>query len=88
MVRKLSVDPLFVAEKLREYLEDPRVVYTIEPLEVLRAALRLLAERGVSPSNLDDYVILETARYYDASLATFDERLKSLARMRGVQTLP
>lgn len=88
MVRKLGVDPLFVAEKLREYLEDPRVVYTIEPLEVLRAALRLLAERGVSPSNLNDYVILETARYYDASLATFDERLKSLARMRGVQTLP
>ncbi len=88
MVKKLGVDPTFVAEKLREYLEDPRVVYVAEPLEVLRAALRLLAEHGVSPSNLNDYVILETARYYKASLATFDERLKSLARRRGVETLP
>ena len=88
MVRKLGVDPLFVAEKLREYLEDPRVIYTVEPLEVLRAALRLLAERRANPSNLNDYVILETARYYNASLATFDEKLKSLAKTLGLQTLP
>ena len=88
MVKKLGVDPLFVAEKLREYLEDPRVVYVAEPLEVLRVALRLLAERNSSPRNLNDYIILETARYYKAGLATFDEKLKSLARRRGIKTLP
>ncbi len=88
MIRKLGVKPSIVTEKLREYLEDPRTDYTVEHPAALYQALRLLEEHGADPRELNDYIILATARYYGAILATFDEKLKRVARKVGVETAP
>ena len=88
MVRKLGVKPGIVAEKLREYLEDPRTVYTTEPPTALYQALRLIEEHQASPRELNDYIILTTAQHYNATLATFDEKLRNTAQKLGVKTAP
>ncbi len=88
MVKKLGVKPSLVAEKLREYLEDPRTMYVAEPPTVLYQALRLIEEHDTSPRELNDYIILSTATHYDAILASFDEKLKKIAEKIGVATLP
>jgi len=88
MVRKLGVPPGFVVQKLQEYLGDPRARYLVEPPTVLYQALRLLEEHSASPREVNDYIVLSTAMYHNAVLATFDEKLGKLARRLGVETAP
>ncbi len=87
MTRGLGVDPRFVAEKLGEYLGDPRVSYVAEPPEALRAALRLLAEHRRAARMLNDYIIMVTAKLLGARLATFDSRLARAAKSLGVDVI-
>ncbi len=85
---RLGVNPLFVADKVGEYLNDPRTLYVCEPPSVIMKALMLLEEHRASMRELDDYIILVTAVSYRATLATFDKKLARVATSLGVEVLP
>ncbi len=88
MTRKLSVSPLVVAAKLKEYMEAPRTKYTAEPLHALTSALKMLAEAQASPREVNDFTVIATAKHYEAIIASFDAELKTYASRLGVETIP
>ena len=88
MLKIVQAAPSFVALKVREYLEDPRTTYILEPMDAITEALRMLEADRESVKEVNDYVILATALHYDLTLATFDGRLKKRALRRGLRTVP
>ena len=88
MTRKLGVDPIIVAAKLKEYMEDPRTKYTAEPIHALVSALKMLAEIQASHKEVNDFIIIATAKHYNAVIASFDAKLKIYASRLGVETIP
>ncbi len=85
---RLGVEPRIVALKVREYLEDPRTRYICETMEVIVNALRMLTQDEANIREVNDYIILATARYYGTSLATLDKRLRRVAQRWGVEVKP
>ncbi|WP_237698662.1 PIN domain-containing protein [Pyrococcus yayanosii] len=63
-------------EMLNEYTSDPRSRNLREDANIVRKALLLLEEEKLSLS-----------RFNDAILATFDKKLRKLAKRRGVKTI-
>ncbi len=88
MLKIVQAAPSFVALKVREYLEDPRTTYMLEPMDAITEALRMLEADRESVKEINDYVILATALHYDLTLATFDRKLKKRALRRGLRTVP
>jgi len=88
MLKTVQAPSTFVSRKIREYVEDPRVVYILEPPEILAYALKILEEDKASAKEINDYIILATALHYNLVLATFDKELKSRAAKRGLKVVP
>ncbi len=88
MLKLIQVAPSFVALKIREYLEDPRARYVLEPAEVIINALKMLEEDCQSVKEVNDYIILATAMHHNLTLATFDKKLKKIAIKRGLRVVP
>ncbi len=88
MLKLIQVAPSFVALKIREYLEDPRARYVLEPAEVIINALKMLEEDCQSVNEVNDYIILATAMHHNLTLATFDKKLKKIAIKRGLRVVP
>lgn len=86
MIRKLQVPLDFMVRKVDEYLSDRRVKYVTEPPQAVLDALEFL--RDSSAYNLNDFLILSTAKRYGAVLATFDTVLGRVARSLGVEVVP
>jgi predicted nucleic acid-binding protein len=81
--------PLNIIEvKLRDYLEDPRTVYMLESVDVLVNALNMLTEDKQDVKEINDYIILSTARKHNLVLATFDKKLRKAAINRNVKVIP
>ena len=88
MLKKLNVPASFLAEKIEEYLNNPKILYVIEPPEAIIEALRLVSAENISTREVNDVIIALTAKYYKAALATYDEKLRKLARKLGVTVKP
>ncbi|MEM1595486.1 MAG: PIN domain-containing protein, partial [Ignisphaera sp.] len=88
MLRLIQTPINFTLLKVREYLEDPRTRYILEPEKVLIEALKMLEEDKENVKEINDYIILSTAIYYSLALATFDKKLKKRATERGIEVLP
>lgn len=76
MLKLIQVPINFNLLKVREYLEDPRTRYILEPEKVLIEALKMLEEDKENVKEINDYIILSTAIYHNLALATFDKKLK------------
>lgn len=70
MFKIVQVSPSFVMLKVREYLEDPRTIYILEPIETLVDALKMLEVDRESVKEVNDYIILATALHHNLTLAT------------------
>lgn len=85
---KFSVNPDIVLTKVEEYLGDPRARLIQESTDTFEHALKLLKEGNAAASNINDFLILSLAADFKVTLATFDSKLKALAKRRGVNAIP
>ncbi len=88
MLKLLQVPLNIIEVKLRDYLDDPRTVYISEDIDVLINALNMLIEDKQDVKEINNYIILSTARKYNLMLATFDKRLRKIAINRNVKVIP
>jgi predicted nucleic acid-binding protein len=88
MLKLLQVPLNIIEIKLRDYLDDPRTVYISEDIDVLINALNMLIEDKQDVKEINNYIILSTARKYNLMLATFDKRLRKIAINRNVKVIP
>ncbi|MCC6040372.1 MAG: PIN domain-containing protein [Thermofilum sp.] len=88
LLTKFKQSPDVVREKLEEYFGDARFIYVSENSEVFLRALEMMREDGADPYMVNDYIILVLAQRLGATLATYDEELKQIARRRKVPTIP
>uniref|UniRef100_A0A7C4B999 Ribonuclease VapC n=1 Tax=Thermofilum pendens TaxID=2269 RepID=A0A7C4B999_THEPE len=88
LLTKFKQSPEVVREKLEEYFGDARFIYVSENSEVFLRALEMMREDGADPYMVNDYIILVLAQRLGATLATYDEELKQIARRRKVPTIP
>uniref|UniRef100_A0A7C1PM71 Ribonuclease VapC n=1 Tax=Thermofilum pendens TaxID=2269 RepID=A0A7C1PM71_THEPE len=88
LLTKFKQSPDVVREKLEEYFGDARFIYVSENSEVFLRALEMMREDGADPYMVNDYIILVLAQRLGATLATYDEELKQIARRRKVPTAP
>ncbi len=84
MIKKLGVNGDVIIEKLEEYEMDERVKFVEIPTAVYKESLRSLE----NASELNDMIILFTAKLFDCVLGTFDEKLKRKARRYKVSVVP
>ncbi len=87
MYKLAQVTPDFMLLKLKEYFEDPRITLVPEQVKLIYSALKMLKEDGESLREINDYIVLASALYYNSALATFDKKLKKKALERGVQVI-
>jgi len=85
---KLGIDMKIVLAKVSEYLEDPRVFYFAESLDIYRNAVKMLLEDGRQFRELNDYIILAVACKEKLTLATYDHELGKAAIRRNVKIIP
>jgi predicted nucleic acid-binding protein len=88
MLKLLQIPLNIIEVKLRDYLEDPKTVYILEDVDILINALNMLIEDKQDVKEINNYIILSTARKYNLILATFDKRLKKIAINRDVKVIP
>ncbi len=74
-------------ESLRGYTEDPRFRGLSESPETIENALNLLVGEKISLSRFNDVVVLLHA-LERGTLATFDRKLRNLAKRKGIKVLP
>jgi len=60
----------------------------LEDVDILINALNMLIEDKQDVKEMNNYIILSTARKYNLMLATFDKRLKKIAINRNVKVIP
>lgn len=85
---KFSVDPETVLLKIEEYLWDPRAKYIQEPISTIIGSLKLLKESKFPARDINDLMILSLAADHKLTLATFDQKLASFAKKKGVSVIP
>ena len=85
---KFSVDPGTVSVKVEEYLGDPRARYIQESMGTIMGALKLLKENRLPASDINDLMILTLVTESKLALATFDNKLATLAKRKGVTVIP
>ncbi|ABL77438.1 PIN domain-containing protein [Thermofilum pendens] len=88
LLTKFKIDIDSVREKLEEYFSDARFIYISENSEVFMGALDLMKEDKADPSMINDYIILVLAQRMGATLATYDEELREIAKKLGVPVAP
>ncbi|MEM0101576.1 MAG: PIN domain-containing protein [Sulfolobales archaeon] len=88
MLKLLQIPHNIIEIKLRDYLEDPKTVYILEDADILINALNMLIEDKQDVKEINNYIILSTARKYNLILATFDKRLKKIAINRNIKVIP
>jgi predicted nucleic acid-binding protein len=88
MLRLVGASPDFVAQKLQEYLEDPRVTYVLEPKIVILNALHMLEVDGENVKEVNDYIILAMALHHGLVLATYDKKLRRRASKLRLKVIP
>ena len=89
LLRRLGLNPIFVIKKITEYLvEDPRTNYILENPQIINKALIMLKNDKSPPTMVNDYLILATATSLKATLATFDNELRKIAKRRGIDVKP
>lgn len=54
----------------------------------MAAGIRMAAEDGAKPSNINDYIILASALNRGLALATYDRELRRAGARRAVTVLP
>ena len=87
-LRGLGIDSATALEKVGDYvLAEESEVYQEGSGAVLEA-LRSLVKEGLSLGRFNDEVILSVAITEDLPLATFDGRLRSKAKKKGIDVLP
>jgi predicted nucleic acid-binding protein len=88
MIKKLNIPIDFVSEKIKEYIEELNTIYFCENMYIIINAMKLLKKYSGKPSEINDYLILSSAKYLDITLATFDKKLRRIASMEKVNTIP
>lgn len=88
LLTKFKIELDVVREKLEEYFSDARFIYTSENSEVFLKALEWMKEDGADPTMINDYIILVLAQRLGATLTTYDDELKEIARKRNVNVIP
>ena len=83
-LKKLEIRKEVIVAKLEEYREDERVKFVEPPFEAYSQAVKALE----NPSEINDLIILFTAKILKCVLGTFDERLKKKAKRFGIEVLP
>ncbi len=74
-------------ESLRGYTEDPRFRGLSESPKIIENTLNLLVGEKISLSRFNDVVVLLHA-LEKGTLATFDKKLRVLAKRKGIKVLP
>ncbi|AAL80698.1 PIN domain-containing protein [Pyrococcus furiosus DSM 3638] len=72
---------------LSEYISDPRFRGLVEDHNVILRAIDILERENLSLSRFNDMIILVHA-IEKGTLATFDQKLRKLARKLSVEILP
>jgi len=85
---RLGIEMKIVFAKVKEYLENPKVYYFSEPLDVYIKAANMLLEDKKKHREINDYIILATAIKEKTVLATYDKELRKAASKRGIKTIP
>jgi len=85
---KLGINIKIVLAKISEYLEDPRVYYFAESLDIYRNAVKMLLEDGKQYRELNDYIILAVAYKEKLTIATYDHELRKAAIRRNMKIIP
>jgi len=88
MLRVVQAPLSFIAFKVCEYLEDPRVIYMLETADVIVGALKMLEENKEDSREINDYIILAMALRQKSTLATFDQKLRKKALEKGLEVAP
>ncbi len=88
VLKSLKVEAKDVLYKVEEYLDHHKTKLVSESRKHVLSALRNVVEGGISLSRYNDEVILSVATEMGAALATFDERLRKRAKLRGVRVIP
>ncbi|WP_338598601.1 PIN domain-containing protein [Sulfolobus tengchongensis] len=82
---ELTKDLSFVKTKLRE-LENFNV--NQETLGIIEKGIDMLEKDNGSLKDINDYVILSFAIHHKAKLATYDRKLRKIAKEKGIEILP
>lgn len=72
-----------MAEKLEQLLSERNIHIVCESPGDLVAAIRMAAEDGARPSDVNDYIIMASALNRGLALATYDKALRRAAAKRG-----
>ena len=85
---RLGIDIKIVLSKISEYLEDLRVYYFAESLDIYQGDGKMFLEDGKQHQELNDYIILAIAHKGKLTLATYDHELRKAAMERVVKIAP
>ncbi|RFA96139.1 PIN domain-containing protein [Pyrobaculum aerophilum] len=88
LLRHFSISYAQVAAKLEQLLSEKNIHVICENLSDLAAGIRIAAEDGAKPSNINDYIILASALNRGLALATYDRELRRAGARRAVTVLP
>lgn len=88
LLRHFSISYAQVAAKLEQLLSEKNIHVICENLSDLAAGIRMAAEDGAKPSNINDYIILASAFNRGLALATYDRELRRAGARRAVTVLP
>ena len=87
MVKKLGISPKIPAEKIEEYKTMKNTKIICEPPETITEALQLIQNDKANPREINDYIIITTAKYLQATIATYDKHLQRTAQKHSIPTL-
>jgi len=88
LLKGLNMSPADAREKLLEYVTVEKSTVLREGVDEIRWALSMINEEGLSLARFNDKVVLSAALRRNASLATFDAKLRKQAAKLGVRILP
>ncbi len=88
LLRHFSISYAQAAAKLEQLLSEKNIHVICENLSDLAAGIRMAAEDGAKPSNINDYIILASALNRGLALATYDRELRRAGARRAITVLP
>ncbi|MGQ4891750.1 MAG: PIN domain-containing protein [Candidatus Njordarchaeia archaeon] len=85
---KIETPTKEIIEILKGYLNDPRARVIKELGNLTLKTLDMISTFNINLKHFNDILILNTAIEQNAALATFDKKLKKLAKKNNVKVLP
>ena len=86
--KRQNYGPKEVKTLLENYLTDPRKKIITEDADHSINSLNILEDENLSLNHYNDMVILSSTKGSDRSIATFDDKLRSIADRYEVELIP